>query len=106
MKLQVFIHRIDVVKDVLHYPGDDSHCVCVMEVSLRRQKQSVSARHVNVPKHKLHGPFLPPWCVFFPMMSGRMQKSSRCIRPRHLQANKEIVRILKKGVLLYFRDSV
>lgn len=25
MKLQVFVHGIDVVEDVLHYPGDDSH---------------------------------------------------------------------------------
>jgi len=35
MKLQVFIHGIDVVEDVLHYPGDDSHCICVMKITLK-----------------------------------------------------------------------
>lgn len=100
MKLQVFIHRIYVVKDVLHYPGDDSHRVCVMEISLRQRRRSLTARHVYAPKQKHHRLFLPPWCVFFLMTSDRMQKSSRCIRPRHLQATKRIVRILKKILCL------
>lgn len=37
MKLQVFIHGVDVVEDVLHYPGDDTHTVCVVEIPLRIQ---------------------------------------------------------------------
>lgn len=50
VKLQVFIHGIDVVKDVLHYPGDDSHRVCVMEISLHRQQPSLTARtHTQTP---------------------------------------------------------
>lgn len=35
MKLQVFVHGIDVVEDVLNYPGDDAHCICVMEIPLK-----------------------------------------------------------------------
>lgn len=38
MKLQVFIHGIDVVEDVLNYPGDDAHRICVMEVPLQIEK--------------------------------------------------------------------
>lgn len=40
MKLQVFIHGIDIVKDVLHYPGDDAHCICVMEITLQIEKKT------------------------------------------------------------------
>lgn len=98
MKLQVFVHRIYVVKDVLHYPGDDSHRVCVMEVPLHGRRQTSAARRVNAarPKHRGGGALLPPWCVFSPMMSDHMQKSSRCIRPRHLQGTREFVRVQKK----------
>lgn len=45
MKLQVFIHGIDVVKDILHYPGDDTHWICVMEVSLHRQSQTITENY-------------------------------------------------------------
>lgn len=38
MKLQVFIHGIDVVEDILHYSGDDTHCVCVMEIPLHAHR--------------------------------------------------------------------
>jgi len=31
MKLQVLIHGVNVVEDVLNYPGDDAHHVWVME---------------------------------------------------------------------------
>lgn len=107
VKLQVFIHRIYVVKNVLHYPGDDSHRVCVMEISLRSRGRSLAARQANVPKQKHRGQLLPPWCVFSPMMSDHMQKSSRCIRPRHLQATKKFVRIQKRHFgLVYFIGSV
>lgn len=40
MKLQVFIHGIDVVKDILHYPGDDAHWICVMEIPLHTERQN------------------------------------------------------------------
>ena len=36
VELQVLVHGIDVVKDVMHYPGDDPHSICVMEVTLHR----------------------------------------------------------------------
>lgn len=35
MELQVFIHGVDVVEDILNYPGDDAHCIRVMEIPLR-----------------------------------------------------------------------
>jgi len=35
MKLQVLIHGIDVVEDVLNYPGDDAHPIRVMEIPLQ-----------------------------------------------------------------------
>lgn len=41
MKLQIFVHGVDVIKDVLHYPGDDAHCVCVMEVPLQTDKKKI-----------------------------------------------------------------
>lgn len=66
MKLQVFIHRIYVVKDVLHYPGDDSHRVCVMEISLRRRQQSLTTRDVNLPKHTHHQALLTSMVCVFP----------------------------------------
>lgn len=34
MKLQVLIHGINVVEDVLNNPGDDSHQLWVMKVPL------------------------------------------------------------------------
>lgn len=40
MKLQVFIHGIDVVEDVLNYPGDDAHSIRVMEVPLQTESTS------------------------------------------------------------------
>lgn len=41
MKLQVFIHGIDVVEDILHYPGDDAHCICVMKIPLHTDSKSM-----------------------------------------------------------------
>lgn len=41
MKLQVFIHGIDVVEDVLYYPGDDAHWVCVMEIPLKWEATTI-----------------------------------------------------------------
>lgn len=43
MKFQVFIHGIDIVEDVLHYPGDDAHCICVMEIPLQFEKKCINA---------------------------------------------------------------
>lgn len=34
VELQIFIHRVNVVKDVLYYSGNNSHCICVMKISL------------------------------------------------------------------------
>ena len=36
MELQVLIHGVDVVEDVLDDPGDDTHSICVMEVTLKQ----------------------------------------------------------------------
>lgn len=46
MKLQVFVHGIDVVEDVLHYPGDDAHCICVVEVPLQTQSKKTDVREL------------------------------------------------------------
>ena len=40
VELQVLVHGVDVVEDVLHDPGDDSHGVCVMEQSLKTRRRS------------------------------------------------------------------
>lgn len=47
MKLQVFIHGIDVVEDILHYSGNDTHWVCVMEIPLNTHKQSEVITNVD-----------------------------------------------------------
>lgn len=47
MKLQVFIHRIDVVEDILHYSGNDTHWVCVMEIPLNTYQQTAVMTNVN-----------------------------------------------------------
>ena len=36
MELQVLIHGVDVVEDVLDNPGDDAHTILIMEVPLYR----------------------------------------------------------------------
>lgn len=57
MKLQVFVHGIDVVEDILHYPGDDAHCICVMEVPLQAERQFSECNHVKLRfllKNKIH----------------------------------------------------
>lgn len=41
MKLQVFIHGVDVVEYILHYPGDDAHWICVMEIPLKAGRNGV-----------------------------------------------------------------
>lgn len=47
MKLQVFIHGVDVVEDVLHYPGDDTHTVCVVEIPLRIQHKLTAEKKMG-----------------------------------------------------------
>lgn len=62
MKLQVFIHRIDVVEDILHYSGNDTHCVCVMKIPLKACKQTVVTKNVNAAYliMNTHWLYLPP----------------------------------------------
>lgn len=45
VELQVLIHGINVVEDVLHNSGDDSHHVLVVEFPLRR---TIKMKIVNV----------------------------------------------------------
>lgn len=46
MKLQVFIHGIDIIKNVLHYPGDNAHCICVMKITLQIEKKHIQFIYV------------------------------------------------------------
>lgn len=63
MKFQVFIHGIDVVEDILHYSGDDTHCVCVMEIPLHAHRNdddkcrctSLNGKQVQRRHPDLHG---------------------------------------------------
>ena len=49
MELQVLIHGVDVVEDVLDNPGDDAHPICVMEVTLKPNHL-----YLYSPFHKQH----------------------------------------------------
>lgn len=40
VELQIFIHWVNVVKDVLHYSGNNSHCICVMKISLEKKRNA------------------------------------------------------------------
>ena len=41
MKLQVLIHGINVVEDILNNSGDDSHHIWVMEFPLKKKIMSI-----------------------------------------------------------------
>lgn len=90
MELQVLIHGVNVVKDVLNDPGNDSHPVGVVEVTLREEETG----HVtaNATAALKDATFLrdwvlsPPSCEFSQKTFDRRRRSCRYTRPGHLSA--------------------
>lgn len=48
MKLQVFVHGVDIVEDILHYPGDDAHSICVMEIPLWWRRHECNTKDMTL----------------------------------------------------------
>lgn len=89
MKLQVLIHGINVVEDVLNNSGNDSHHFWVMEFPLYEtsmEKIEIKQLGISITEAcaECTSCKLPPSCVFCQRMSVHRQILSRCIHPEHL----------------------